>query len=228
MIHEEQARADSLFQADRSIVKEYEDRKKEIAALETELETRRRDMAGHQEEVDRAKQQWLEPLKALIDTINNNFSYFFSCMNCAGEIELSQPDNLEDYEKYGVKIKVKFRDNEVLRELTPHHQSGGERSVATVLYMMALQELAKCPFRCVDEINQGMDPINERKVFELVVQTVCKKSSSQYFLLTPKLLPDLLYADNMTVLCVYNGPSMLNHTEWNLRKFIKKRRKIED
>lgn len=60
----------------------------------------------------------------------------------------------EDYEKYGVRIKVKYRDGEPLRELTPHHQSGGERSVATVLYMMALQELAKSPFRCVDEINQ--------------------------------------------------------------------------
>ncbi|OWF46168.1 Structural maintenance of chromosomes protein 5 [Mizuhopecten yessoensis] len=228
MIHEEQARADSLFQADKSIVKEYEARKKEIAALEAELEKRRRTMAGHQEEIERAKQQWLEPLKGLIDTINDNFSYFFSCMNCAGEIELHQPENQEDYEKYGVKIKVKFRDAESLRELTPHHQSGGERSVATVLYMMALQELAKCPFRCVDEINQGMDPVNERKVFELVVQTVCKKSSSQYFLLTPKLLPDLLYADNMTVLCVYNGPSMLNHTEWNLKKFLRRRRKIED
>ena len=34
---------------------------------------------------------------------------------------------------------------------------------------------------------QGMDPVNERKVFELVVKTVCKKSSSQYFLLTPKV-----------------------------------------
>ena len=49
---------------------------------------------------------------------------------------------------------VKFRDNESLRELTSHYQSGGEKSVATVLYMMALQELTQCPFRCVDEINQ--------------------------------------------------------------------------
>ena len=60
----------------------------------------------------------------------------------------------EDYEKYGMRIKVKYRDTEPLRELTTHHQSGGERSVATVLYMMSLQELTKCPFRCVDEINQ--------------------------------------------------------------------------
>ena len=60
----------------------------------------------------------------------------------------------EDYEKYGIQIKVKFRDSEQLRVLTQHQQSGGERSVSTVLYMMALQELTRCPFRCVDEINQ--------------------------------------------------------------------------
>ncbi len=60
----------------------------------------------------------------------------------------------EDYRDYGVSIRVKYRDNEPLRELTAHHQSGGERSVATILYMMALQELTSCPFRCVDEINQ--------------------------------------------------------------------------
>ena len=60
----------------------------------------------------------------------------------------------EDYKEYGIRIKVKYRDNEQLRELTAHHQSGGERSVATILYMMALQELTSCPFRCVDEINQ--------------------------------------------------------------------------
>ena len=53
-----------------------------------------------------------------------------------------------------MRIKVLFRQSEQLRELTPHHQSGGERSVSTVLYMMALQELTRVPFRCVDEINQ--------------------------------------------------------------------------
>jgi len=53
-----------------------------------------------------------------------------------------------------VRIRVKFRDTEQLAELTPYHQSGGERSVSTVLFMISLQELTCCPFRCVDEINQ--------------------------------------------------------------------------
>ena len=32
-----------------------------------------------------------------------------------------------------------------------------------------------------------MDPINERRVFKIVVDAVCKKRTSQYFLLTPKV-----------------------------------------
>lgn len=47
------------------------------------------------------------------------------------------------------------------------------------------------PFRVVDEINQGMDPANERKVFEQLVVASCQEGTPQCFLLTPKLLPDL-------------------------------------
>jgi chromosome segregation ATPase len=62
----------------------------------------------------------------------------------------------KDYEQYGLKIKVKFRDGEQLQELTQHLQSGGERAVATAIYLISLQELTRVPFCCVDEINQVM------------------------------------------------------------------------
>ena len=42
-----------------------------------------------------------------------------------------------------------------LQDLSKGTQSGGEKSVTTAVYMMALQELTQVPFRCVDEINQG-------------------------------------------------------------------------
>lgn len=35
-------------------------------------------------------------------------------------------------------------------------QSGGERSVSTMLYLVALTGVTVTPFRVVDEINQGM------------------------------------------------------------------------
>ena len=45
--------------------------------------------------------------------------------------------------------------------------------------MMALQALTKVPFRCVDEINQGMDERNERRVFDLLIETAVEKNSAQ-------------------------------------------------
>lgn len=54
----------------------------------------------------------------------------------------------------GVLRRVKFREAEELQVLNAQRQSGGERSVSTILYLVALQGVAACPFRVVDEINQ--------------------------------------------------------------------------
>ncbi|XP_072215505.1 structural maintenance of chromosomes protein 5 isoform X2 [Excalfactoria chinensis] len=132
----------------------------------------------------------------------------------------------EEYDKYGIRIRVKFHNFTDLHELTAFHQSGGEKSVSTVLYLMALQELNRCPFRVVDEINQGMDPVNERRVFEMFVKTACKENTSQSFLITPKLLQNLTYSEKMTLLFVYNGPFMLEANKWNLKAFCRRRRRL--
>lgn len=70
---------------------------------------------------------------------------------------------------------------------------------------MSLTEEARAPFSLVDEINQGMDQRAERAVHNSLVEVTCKADSGQYFLITPKLLPDLEYAERMKVLCVNNG-----------------------
>ena len=72
-----------------------------------------------------------------------------------GEISLSEGVRETDFAGLGIKIMVRFREGETLQELSKGTQSGGEKSVTTAIYMMALQELTKVPFRCVDEINQG-------------------------------------------------------------------------
>jgi len=73
---------------------------------------------------------------------------------------------------------------------------------------MALQSLARAPFRVVDEINQGMDPRNERMVHERMVEIACNEHTSQYFLITPKLLTGLKYDARMKVLCIASGEYM--------------------
>lgn len=74
--------------------------------------------------------------------------------------------------------------------------------------MVCMQDVTVCPFRVVDEINQGMDPINERKVFMQLVESACRPGTPQCFLLTPKLLPALPFTAAVQVLQIWNGPTI--------------------
>lgn len=47
-----------------------------------------------------------------------------------------------------------FKDDTELQTLNVRIQSGGERAVATMVFMLALQSETRCPFRLIDEINQ--------------------------------------------------------------------------
>ncbi|XP_040273020.1 structural maintenance of chromosomes protein 5 isoform X1 [Bufo bufo] len=225
VLNEERSRASCFTGLNSSVVEDYTKRTREIEDITEELHRKKTELENFRQNILQVKEDWLIPLKQLVEKINEQFSSFFRSMQCVGEVDL-HTENEEDYDKYGIRIRVKFRSSTQLHELTPHHQSGGERSVSTMLYLMALQELNRCPFRVVDEINQGMDPVNERRVFEMVVNTACKETTSQYFFITPKLLQNLTYADKMTVLFVYNGPYMLEPTKWNLKAFHRRRRRV--
>lgn len=90
---------------------------------------------------------------------------------------------------------------------------------------MALQSLARSPFRVVDEINQGMDPRNERMVHERMVDIACQEFTSQYFLITPKLLTGLRYDRRMKVLCIASGEYMpKDYKKLDVSKIIGARR----
>ena len=97
--------------------------------------------------------------------------------------------------------------------------SGGERSVATMVYLISLQNINPAPFRVVDEINQAMDADNERNVFDCIT-AACRDGGKQYFLLTPKLLPDLDYGEDTAIQLVFNGPYMARPDEFTLARCV--------
>ena len=82
------------------------------------------------------------------------------------------------------------------------------------------QEITKCPFRVVDEINQGMDPKNERMVFETIARCGFADQTPQYLMITPKLLPDLPFPAEATIFCVLNGEHVLPQREWKYEQII--------
>ncbi|KAL3091109.1 hypothetical protein niasHT_027869 [Heterodera trifolii] len=182
-------------------------------------------------EMDDRLSEWLDPLGELVANISNNFTNFFAQLGCAGEVRLdTPPENKYNVAEYGLSILVKFRNGVGLRVLDPHTQSGGERSVATMLYLLALQNLCPVPFRCMDEVNQGMDPDNERAVFNMMVRLLGNSGTArgggeniaktQYFLLTPKLLNGLEFNERVTVHIVHNGPEIEHGDHWDPENFL--------
>ncbi|KAH7628743.1 putative SMC5 protein [Sordaria sp. MPI-SDFR-AT-0083] len=152
--------------------------------------------------IETIRSQWEPRLDELVSRINDAFSYNFEQISCAGEVGVHKD---EDFDKWAIEIKVRFRAGEALQRLDQHRQSGGERAVSTIFYLMSLQSMAQAPFRVVDEINQGMDPRNERMVHERMVEIACREHTSQYFLITPKLLSGLRYDKRMRVHTIISG-----------------------
>jgi chromosome segregation ATPase len=186
-------------------LEEYAERKRSVAELTASVADEEAALAAIEGEVATVKAEWLPELERVVSTVNAAFGAAFGEIGCAGEVVLDTAGGGDDFGKYAIRIMVKFRDGEDLQPLTGTRQSGGERSVATILYLLALQGVTVTPFRVVDEINQGMDPVNERKVFDRLVAAATREGTPQCFLLTPKLLPDLEYGRSVTVLQIING-----------------------
>jgi len=205
--------------ANPQVLIEYEKREKEIARREQELDVVKTSLAKLRARLERIRARWEGPLNKVIRAVNEKFSKYMEDIGCAGEVNLVKDE--DDYAKWRVEIRVKFREASDLAVLNAAVQSGGERSVSTMLYVVAMQDLTECPFRLVDEINQGMDPRNERAIFAQVVRASTSGCLPQFFLVTPKLLPDLKYDATTTVLAIFNGPYHSAAKNWDMDRFIK-------
>ena len=61
--------------------------------MEANLNQRENRRINHQDDVSKLKEEWLTPLNDLISRINDNFAFFFSSLQCAGEVKLNVPEN---------------------------------------------------------------------------------------------------------------------------------------
>jgi len=220
------------------VARQYEQRQEEIAAIERELGDL--DQAGDikQSELSKLEESWLRRLRKSLDKVDERFGKYMHDLGCAGGVTLYKAEeDGGEYKDYGIRINVRFREKAGMQVLSARVHSGGERSVSTILFLMALQDMLTSPVRCVDEINQGMDEVNERGVFKRIVENSCKppergdpsSHSGQYFLITPKLLPNLIGLENeeITVLTIFNGPkSFPNFSDWDVTRYLRIKRKL--
>ncbi|MFQ6134795.1 MAG: hypothetical protein ACE5KU_03135, partial [Nitrososphaerales archaeon] len=132
-------------------------------------------------EVEERKKVWRASIQALLREVNPLYHDILSRMGGTGVVKFS---DLEDIESSGLELWVGFRGASPT-VLDAYTQSGGERSVAVIAFLLSLQSSVISPFRAVDEFDVHMDPRNRESIFKMIFQYVREDPATQYLVITP-------------------------------------------
>ncbi|MEM3031662.1 MAG: AAA family ATPase [Nitrososphaerota archaeon] len=149
------------------------------------------------EEVEYRKETWRSFLRSLVSDVEPQYSHILSLVGGVGRIELK---SLDDIGRASIEIFVGFRGVEPSL-LNAHTQSGGERIVATLAFLLALQKYVKSPFRAVDEFDVHLDPLNRDRMINILTRTAREDKNIQYIMITPGRVP---FTEDMNVIVVQN------------------------
>jgi chromosome segregation protein len=132
------------------------------------------------EEVKVRMQNWRTVIQSLLDRVNLEYQKILAQAQAVGEVKLV---NGHDIEAAGLEIDVGFKGGKPV-PLDAYTQSGGERTTATMSFLLALQQHVRSPFRAVDEYDIHMDPKNREIIAKILISTV-KDAKAQYIVITP-------------------------------------------
>lgn len=132
------------------------------------------------EEVTTRLESWRNVIHTLLERVNVEYQKIMGQTRATGEVRLA---NEQDIETAGLEILVGFKGGRPVA-LDAYTQSGGERTTATMSFLLALQQHVRSPFRAVDEYDVHMDPRNREMIAKILISTI-KDSSTQYVVITP-------------------------------------------
>ena len=132
------------------------------------------------EEVKTRLQSWRTVMQRLLERVNLEYQKIMGQTLATGEVRLA---NGHDIATAGLEILVGFKGGKPVA-LDAYTQSGGERTTATMSFLLALQQHVRSPFRAVDEYDIHMDPKN-REVIARMLLSMIKDSTAQYVVITP-------------------------------------------
>jgi chromosome segregation ATPase len=148
-------------------------------------------------ELDKRLGRWREVLTGFLEQLTGRYNEILLSVGATGSIRLISS---RDIEKCGLEILVGFKGNKPM-PLDAFTQSGGERSIAMMAFLLALQQHLTSPFRAVDEFDVHMDPKNRELVTQLITSSAGSMTGGQYLAITPG---QISVSENSHVIVVQN------------------------
>jgi len=151
-------------------------RYKELSIRMNELEREKQSIIAFMDEIERKKRR---VFMEAFDKINGNFSKYFLKLTDGGEASLKL-ENPEEPFAGGADMIVQFPGKP---PILVNGASSGERSVAAVAFLFAIQDYMPAAFYLFDEIDAHLDAFHVAKLGELLVEESAK---SQFIVITLK------------------------------------------
>ncbi len=134
---------------------------KQLSVRIGELEREKLSIVSFMNELDRKKH---DAFMNSLNQVNKNFQQTFADITDGGSGRLAL-ENLEKPFEGGLEMLLQFPGK---AELAVSSASGGEKSVATVCFLFALQSIHQLPFYIFDEIDAHLDVLNSQRLAELL------------------------------------------------------------
>jgi len=176
---------------------------KKLSIRRNEIEGERRAIIQFMEEIERQKR---DAFQLAYNRINEDFTNVFSKLTGGGRgwLELKNPENPFSG---GLDLFVQFQGKSP-RLITG--ASGGEKSVAAVSFIFAIQNMFPAPFYVFDEIAIHLDHYNAEKLADLLKE---QSTNSQFIVIT---LRDVLIDRSDRIFGVYSNNGLSNMVSVNL------------
>jgi len=182
------------------IYNDYSGNIEELKVKLTKLQENKKSMLV---ELGARKEVWKKAMEDLVETVDPPYQAVLSAADASGFIKLQQADTIEDA---GLDLYVGFRGG-APQTLDPFTQSGGERSVALMAFILSLQARIVSPLRAMDEFDIHMDPKNREAMFKMILAQMKQREASQYIVITPSILTVFDKTAHVIAVQAVHGPT---------------------
>ena len=145
-------------------IEEYDHQEKRKRKLEEEIEHLKEQKKNLLKAVEEISKKKKEKFYEVFNEINKNFKEIYSRLSYGGEASL-ELENPEDPFAGGLNIKVKPRGKKVFNISS---LSGGEKSMASLALIFAIQRYDPSPFYVLDEVDMYLDSVNAEAVSRMI------------------------------------------------------------
>jgi chromosome segregation protein len=190
LIKREMDRLSSVNQLAVEQYREQQSRYKRLSVKRHQLAAERRSILDFIDEIEQTKRS---AFTQSLHSINENFQTFFEKLTGGGRGRLSLQNPDRPFEG-GVDLYLQF-PGKASRMIAG--ASGGEKSVAAVSFIFAIQRESPAPFYIFDEIDAHLDPHNAERLADLTKE---QSRDSQFVVIT---LRDVLMDRADRILGVY-------------------------